>query len=147
MRHTFPSSLRGYALPSWRGLRHPGGLGRHREADAADDLFVGRIRRLQGRPERQRDLVHAIRRARRADARHGRRDVHAGEPARVRHLRIEHDRGNPGQMVDPGLGHRRPGVGAEDERCVVVAADQQIHGRELAGIEARIAARQVTPNG
>ena len=37
--------------------------------DAADDLFVGRIRRLEGRLERHRDLVHAIGGARRADAR------------------------------------------------------------------------------
>ena len=38
------------------------------------------------------------------------------------------------------LRHRRARVGAEDQRRVVVAADQQVDRRELARIEARIAA-------
>ena len=67
----------------------------------------------------------------------------AGQPARVRHLRVEHDRRNPRQVLDRRLRHRRAGIGAEDEGRVAVAADQQVDRRELAGVEARIAAAQV----
>ena len=55
-------------------------------------------------------------------------------------LRVEHDRRNPRQVLDRRLRHRRARVGAEDERRVAVAADQQVDGRELARVEARIAA-------
>ena len=43
----------------------------------------------------------------------------------------------------PGCGIVAPGIGAQDERRVDVAADQQVDRRELAGIETRIAAAQV----
>ena len=44
--------------------RRPGRLGGHGLADAAEHLLVRRVRRLQRRPQRQRDLVHAVDRAR-----------------------------------------------------------------------------------
>ena len=98
---------------------------------------------FERRPQRQRDLVHAVDRARGADSRRRRRDVDAGQPARVRHLRVEHDRRNAGQVVDGRLRHRRAGIGAQDQRGVDVAANQQVDRRELARVEARIAAAQV----
>ncbi len=59
--------------------------------------------------------------------------------ARVRHLGVEHDRRDAGQVVDARLRHRRPGIGAQDQRGIDVAADQQVDRRELARVEARVA--------
>src|SRR5437899_5164869 len=80
--------------------RRPQRLRRHRLADASEDLLVGRIRRLEGRSKRQRYLVHAIDGPGRADPRGRRGDVHAGQAARVRHLRIQHDGRDACEMVD-----------------------------------------------
>ena len=48
-----------------------------------------------------------------------------------------------GQVVDGGLRHGRPGIGAENQGGVVVAAQQQVHGRVFARVEARVTAAQV----
>ena len=65
------------------------------------------------------------------------------QPARVRHLRIEHDGRRPLEVLDRRLRHRRARIGAEHERRVVVAAHQHVDRRELSGIEAGIAAAQI----
>ena len=46
-------------------------------------------------------------------------------------------------MIDRRLRHRRAGVGAEDQRRVVVPAHQQIDRGELSRVEARVSARQI----
>src|SRR5688500_5518160 len=152
--YTFPPVIRSTEGVSARssadshghvGWRLPRGFGRHREPDATNDVLVGWIRRRQRRTERQRDFVHAIHRAGRADAGWSGGDVHPGEAAGVRHLGIEHDGRNAREVIDRRLRHGGAGVGAEDQRRVVVAADQQVDGRELPGIEHRKTARQADP--
>ena len=111
-----------------------------RLVDPANDFFIGRIRRLQRRLQRHRDLVHAIRRARRGNSLGSRRDMHAGQLAGVRDVRVEHDRRNPLQVLDRRLRHRCARIGSDDERRVAIAANQDIDRRELARVVARIAA-------
>src|SRR5882672_7329913 len=75
-----------------RGRRRaPSWLPGHGRNEEVDDLFVSGIRRFQGRSKRNGNFVHAIGGPWGADARDRRREVNAGEPARMRHLRIEHD--------------------------------------------------------
>lgn len=122
--------------PLWQ----PEGLGGYRLVDPADNFFIGRIRRLEGRFERHRQLVHAIGRAGGGNSLRSGGDVNARQPTRMRDMGIKHNRGDPFEVLDCRLGHRRPWIGADHEAGVAVAPNQYIHGREFAGVISRIAA-------
>ena len=111
-----------------------------RLVDPADDFLIRGIRRLERRLQRHRDLVHAIGRARCGNSLGGRRDVHAGQFAGVRDVRVQHDGRNPLQVIDRRLRHRCARVGPDDEGRVAIAANQHVDRGELARIIARIAA-------
>ena len=60
--------------------------------------------------------------------------MNSGDSAGMRDVRVEHDGGDPSQMIDRGLRHGCAGVGTNDKRTVGVAADQHVDGRKLGGV-------------
>src|SRR5207244_548689 len=82
-----PCSDNRLPIPPW----HPGRPPSDRLADAPDYLFIRGIWRFQRRPQWQRHLVHAVYRARRADAGGGGGDVHPRQAAGVSDFGVEDD--------------------------------------------------------
>ncbi len=108
-------------------------------------FFVARIGRLECRLKRHGDFVHAISGSRCSDPLGGRRDVDAGKLAGVRNVGVKHDGRNPLQVIDRRLGHRPPGIGANNECGITVATYEDIDGGELTRIVTRIAAIETDP--
>ena len=111
--------------------------------DARDDLLVGRVRTLERRPDLEGQFIHPVHGAGRGDARGGGRDVHLGQPARVRDVRVDGDRRHRRHGVDGRSGHGGSGIRGEDEHRVDLAAREQVDARELAGVVAWVPAAEV----
>ena len=71
--------------------------------------------------------------------------MHTRQLAGMRDMRVQHDRGNPSEMIDRRLWHRRAGIGADYESRIGIATNQHVDRRELAGVITRIAAVKRDP--
>ena len=108
-------------------------------------FFVARIGRLECRLKRHGNFVHAISGSRRRDPLGGRRDVDAGKLAGVRNVWVKHNGRNSLQVIDRRLGHRTPGISANNECGITVATHEHIDGRELTRIVTWVAAIEADP--